>query len=112
MLGEAHLPHGSSKTLKAFSAIPPKDRVPAVRESIGKGVEYLLKHHIYKRKPRPFRISKPGWQRFTFPLMYQTDVLEILLILADLGVRDKRMDEALGLVASKQKESGPVDGGF
>ena len=38
--------------------------------------------------------------------MYQTDVLEILGILVSLGYRDKRMQEAIDLVISKQDDQG------
>ncbi len=38
--------------------------------------------------------------------MYQTDVLEILAILTKLGVRDERMDEAVGLVTKKRGADG------
>jgi hypothetical protein len=38
--------------------------------------------------------------------MYQTDALEILDILASLGIRDERMEDAVQLVLSKQQESG------
>ena len=44
--------------------------------------------------------------RFGFPLMYQTDVLEILNILTSLGCNDERMQEALDLVISKQDDQG------
>jgi len=53
------------------------------------------------------RESKPGWRRFGFPLMYQTDVLEILSILAKLGRSgDERAREARDLVASKADAQG------
>jgi hypothetical protein len=38
--------------------------------------------------------------------MYQTDALEILGILTKLGYIDKRMQEAMDLVVSKQDERG------
>ncbi|MEA4923759.1 MAG: hypothetical protein VB084_00460 [Syntrophomonadaceae bacterium] len=41
-----------------------------------------------------------------FPLMYQTDVLEILDILTELVVKDSRMDEAINIVIAKQDETG------
>lgn len=47
-----------------------------------------------------------GLIRFGFPLMYQTDVLEILDILTELGIKDPRMDEAIDLVISCQDEMG------
>ena len=74
--------------------------------TIEEGVKYVLKHHIHKRSHDLNRVSKPSWLRFGFPLMYQTDVLEILGILTKLGYRDKRMQEAVDLVLSKQDEKG------
>ncbi len=38
--------------------------------------------------------------------MYQTDILEILLILTRLGCRDKRMQDAFEIVLSKQDSKG------
>jgi len=51
-------------------------------------------------------VCKTEWLRFGFPLMWQTDVLEILGILTGLGYRDSRMQEAVDLVVSKQDEKG------
>ena len=97
---------GVVKALKAFSAIPEECRTQAVKDTIDKSVEFLLIHHIYKRSHNLNRTSKPGWRKFGFPLMYQTDVLEILDILSELGVKDNRMDDALNLVVSKQDDMG------
>jgi hypothetical protein len=97
---------GVVKSLKALAEIPAEKRSAAVVDSIERGVEYLLKHHIYKRSHNLSKVSKPGWLRFGFPLMYQTDVLEILGILTRLGCKDERMQEAVDLVVSKQDEQG------
>ncbi len=97
---------GVVKSLKALSAIPPERRTKAVRDTIGQIAEFLLIHHIYRRSHDLKRTSKPGWTRFGFPLMYQTDVLEILNILLALGIKDGRMDEALNVVVSKQDDTG------
>ena len=96
----------SSKTLRALGAIPAEKRTPEVVETIGKAAEFMLIHHIYKRSHDLSRVSKPGWLKFGFPLMYQTDILEILDILTSLGIRDSRMEEAVGLVLSKQDKQG------
>ena len=45
----------------------------------------MLRHHVHKRSHDLASDSKPGWKRLGFPLMYQTDVLEIIGILAKLG---------------------------
>ncbi|MGD8538784.1 MAG: hypothetical protein PVI66_08700 [Candidatus Aminicenantes bacterium] len=42
----------------------------------------------------------------SFPWMWDTDVLEMLLILSRLGYRDNRMQEALDLVVFKQDAKG------
>jgi hypothetical protein len=97
---------GVVKSLKALAEIPVERRSVAVIDTIERGVEYLLKHHVYKRSHDLNRVSKPGWLRFGFPLMYQTDVLEILGILTKLGYKDERMQEAVDLVRSKQDEQG------
>ena len=97
---------GALKALKALAEIPPGQKSGDVERTLAAGTEYILQHHIYKRSHDLSRISKPGWLRFGFPLMYQTDVLEILGILTHLGCRDERMQEAVDLLASKQDTSG------
>lgn len=76
---------GAVKALKALAEVPPERRTPAMRATICAGAEYLLRHHIHKRSHDLSKVSKPGWRRFGFPLMYQTDILEILWILTKLG---------------------------
>lgn len=97
---------GVVKTLKALSAIPLERRSPEARCTIEKAAEYLLAHRIYRRSHDLSRTSKPGWLKFGFPLMYQSDVLEILDVLTDLGYRDERMGEALGVLRAKQDRQG------
>jgi hypothetical protein len=97
---------GVVKSLKALAEIPLDQRTAEVNETLSKGTEYLLKHHIFKRSHNLDRVSKPGWLKFGFPLMYQDDVLEILGLLTKLGFKDKRMQEAVDLVLSKQNSAG------
>jgi len=97
---------GAVKALKALSEIPSRERSADVQRTIKEGAEYILKHHVHKRSHNLTQVSKPGWLRFGFPLMYQTDVLEILGILTQLGCRDERMQEAIDLVVSRQDANG------
>ncbi|WXG47159.1 MAG: nitrogen fixation protein NifH [Candidatus Atabeyarchaeum deiterrae] len=97
---------GVVKALKALAEIPAEHRSEQVRSTIETGVEYLLKHHIYKRSHNLTQVSKPRWLKFGFPLMWNTDALEILGILAGLGCKDERMQEAIELVTSKQDDQG------
>jgi hypothetical protein len=93
---------GVVKALKALAAIPREKRAADMQKTIDKGIEYLLKHSIYKKSHDLSKVSKPGWLKFGFPLMYQTDALEIASILTDLGCKDKRMLETMELIVSKQ----------
>ena len=97
---------GVVKGLKALAEVPESARSTAVRRCIRDGVEFLLRHHIFKRSHDLDRVSKPGWRRFGFPRMWGTDALDILLVLDRLGVRDPRMQEAIDLVAAKQGPDG------
>jgi len=97
---------GVAKALKALAEIPPEARTGEVSGAIDRCAEFLLIHRVYKRSHNPGRASKPGWTKFGFPLMYQTDALEILDILTALGVRDERMDDAAELVRAKQLPDG------
>ena len=115
---------GAAKALKALAEVPPERRTPAMHATISAGAEYFLRHHVHRRSHDLSRTSKPGWRRLSFPLMYQTDALEILLVLTRLGregevagaapdgtggtpiLGDERMREALDLVASRADAQG------
>ena len=97
---------GAVKTLKALAEIPEKKRSRKVTQTIEKGAEYFLLHHIFKSSHNLNRVPKPGWLKLGFPLMYQTDILEILGILTRLGYRDDRMHEAIDIIVSKQNNEG------
>jgi hypothetical protein len=97
---------GAVKALKALAEIPVDKRNKEVDATIKNGTEYMLKHHIYKRSHNLNHVSKPSWLRFGFPLMYQTDALEVLGILTKLGYKDERMQETVDLVLSKQDAQG------
>ena len=97
---------GVVKSLKALSEIPENLRDKAINKTIQSGREYLLNHHIHKRSHQLEKVSRPGWLRFGFPLMYQTDILEILIILMKLGGKDERMQEAIDEIISRQNKEG------
>jgi hypothetical protein len=67
---------GVVKAMKALAEIAPQARAAAVAETLARAAEFMLVHHIHKRSHDLARKSKPGWLRFGFPLMYQTDALE------------------------------------
>jgi hypothetical protein len=98
---------GAVKVLKALAEIPQERRSPDVQRALDQGAEFMLRHRVHKRSHDLAKDSKPGWKRFGFPLMYQTDVLEILGLLARLGYGgDEGAREARALVASKADADG------
>lgn len=97
---------GVVKALKALAEIPEALRSAETNQTIRAASEYFLVHHIYKKSHDYQSVAKPGWLKLGFPLMYQSDILEVLLILSELNCRDERMRDAIALVASKQDEQG------
>lgn len=97
---------GVVKTLKALAEIPPGMRSVSIENTIQKGCEYLLQHHIFKHSKDLSQVSKPEWLSFGFPLLWNTDVLEISEVLTRLGCCDLCMQEAIDLIQSKQDSQG------
>jgi len=97
---------GAIKGLKAISAVPKDERSVAMERVASEGAEHLLKHHLYKRSHDPSVIAKPRWTQLGFPLFWDTDTLEMLEVLTDLGYRDDRMEDAIQLVLSKRMSDG------
>ena len=92
------------KTLKALAEIPQNQRTLDVKNTIQQAKEFLLIHHLYKKSHNLEKIAKNDWTKFGFPLLWQTDVLEMLLILTGLDIKDERMNDGINLVLSKQNE--------
>jgi hypothetical protein len=97
---------GVVKSLKALAEIPDEKRSLEVKKKIEQLAEYILIHRIHKKSHDPEKVSRPGWLKLGFPLMYQTDILEILEILTSLGYCDPRMNEAFEIVRSGQTKEG------
>ncbi len=97
---------GVVKGLKALAEIPPDRRSAAVRRTIDAGAEFMLRHRVYQRSHHLGRTARPGWTRFGFPRMYQSDVLEVALLLLELGCRDERLADAIALVRARRGADG------
>ncbi len=97
---------GAVKILKALAEIPEKKRSREVRRTVEAGVEYFLRHHIFKRSHDLSKDVKPKWVKFGFPTMWDGDALEVFGILARLGFQDSRMRDAAEFILSKQDSCG------
>lgn len=97
---------GCIKALKAITTVSPEERTKQMHEFIQKGAEFFLRHHIYKKSHDLTKIIKKGYDLMSFPTMYNSDFLEILLVLTDLGIHDERMSDAIELLLAKQTAEG------
>jgi hypothetical protein len=97
---------GVVKGLKAISLVPPEERSFELNRVAMEGAEHLLKHRLYKRSHDTSEIAKKGWTNLGFPLLWDTDALEMLEVLTDLGFRDERMEDTIELVLSKRRPDG------
>lgn len=125
------------KVLKAFLAIPEAMRTTQDRVMIGNMVEVLKRNGLYqyvpnaskewgpwakqasaeeRREAKPRWIAegrlepkgpKPGWLRFSFPHSYNSDLLEVMLMVGEAdGGRDAVVDHGLEMVRSKRGKTG------
>jgi hypothetical protein len=99
---------GGVKVLKALAKIPPEKRFAELKKIIKQETEIILENQIFKylKNPDGSRKEKAGWKKFGFPLFYQSDVLEVLDVLTEIGVKDTRMQEAVDLVVANRNDSG------
>jgi hypothetical protein len=97
---------GVVKPLKALAEIPPARRSAAIRRTIDTSVDFLLRHRLYKKSHDPARVAKPIWAKCGFPLMWQTNALEMFDLVTGLGVRDERLRDAAELIAGKRDAQG------
>lgn len=67
------------------------------------GTDVLLAQYVFYRPPDLKEVTRKEGPKFGFPLMWNTDLVEMAGIMGKLGAGDERMDEA---VLSKQGENG------
>jgi hypothetical protein len=97
---------GVMKALRALAEIPEASRSAEVRKTIEAAAEFMLRHHLFKRSHDLGMAARPKWQKFGFPTLWDSDALEVLLVLAELGYKDPRMMAAVELVLEKQDDRG------
>jgi len=100
---------GAVKALKALAAIPPDRRSPrsSAPNCAGRRVHAAPSHS--QTQSRSGEGLQAGLAAPRLPLMYQTDMLEILGILTTLGYRDERMQEGASPCRWQGRRAGPLD---
>ena len=101
---------GAVKELRALAAVPPRRRSARVRRAIEAGGEFLLSRDPADADyPMGYGNTRPSssWFKLGFPSGYVADVLQILEVLAELGLAgDPRLQRAVAWVAAQQDPNG------
>lgn len=101
---------GAVKELMGLSRVPVERRSPLATKAVDQGVDFLLSHDVVKADyPMPSGDAKPSpsWFKLGFPAGYVTDVLQNLLVLAELGrATDERVQPALRWLVQQQDGAG------
>jgi hypothetical protein len=92
--------------LRAIRALPREWLTPQIEESRASAIDLFLNSGLYQHR-RGLGKPSPRWLEFGFPLMWDSDVLELLDLLAPhVAQDDERIQEGLKLVVEKQDSQG------
>ena len=94
------------RTTKAVAATPKQYRSQEMERMAKQAANHLLKHQIFRKSHDLSQIAKPVWLEFAFPIMVESDLIEVLEILLDLGIKDERMQETMDIILNKQNNDG------
>jgi hypothetical protein len=100
---------GAAKVMRAFSMLPAKDRTPAVRKAVERGIQFLFSVDPATAAYPCGSSAKPNrsWWKLGFPVFYITDILQIVEVLAALGYgKDRRLQNALKWIEEKRTAEG------
>jgi len=96
----------SAGVLRALRALPQEWINSEIEASRKRAVDLFLGSGLYHH-PRALGKPSPRWLEFGFPIMWDSDVLELLDLLAPyVTPGDERIQEVLGLVLGKQDVKG------
>lgn len=100
--------------LWAFSSLAIQNWPKGGRESVGRGVEFLLLHRLFK-SDKTGEVIEREWTKLHFPMFYQYDFLHGLRVVSALGYgNDERTSDAVHLLESKRSKDGswPMEATF
>jgi hypothetical protein len=106
--GELPCAWGAARALWGMAALPDEHRSPETKAAVENGLTFLLETHnlVEADYPASGKIH-PLWFRLNFPLFYQTDILFVLRVLAELGELDHSgTGPALKWLASRRQSNG------
>ena len=105
---------GAAKVIRAFGKLPPDERTPLIEHAIQAGTDFLLSVDVLKAEYPNGWSEKPSgnWWKLGFPVLYVTDLLQVVEVLVDLGHgHDPRLRETLAWIGSKANSVRPLAAG-
>jgi hypothetical protein len=98
---------GTAKALRTFRSLPADLRSPLVEQAERQAVDLLLDLGLYRANPRDWGSPHRHWFLVGFPLLMESDILEMLTLVAPFVEPDEpRIQEGLDLVLAKQDAHG------
>jgi len=99
--------YGTICPLEAFSEVSENQRSQKMKNTIEKGVEFLLMHRLYKADHHGYKIINRQWLKLSFPWFYGYHILRGLSVLTKLGyIEDERLKDALTILLQKRCADG------
>jgi hypothetical protein len=93
--------------LEAFSEVEKENLTEEMKETIEKGVEFLLMHRLFKADHHNYKVINKEWLKLSFPWFYGYNILRGLDVLTKLGyVNDERLSDAIEVLLQKRQSSG------
>jgi len=92
--------------VRALAELPADHQSTETERVLDAGVEFLLRHRVYKRSHDLSRPMNAKLIQLTFPSFYWPDFVEVLLVLTHLGCRDPRMGDAIAYLQRKRRKDG------
>jgi hypothetical protein len=97
---------GTICPLDAFSEVSKKNQTKEMKQTIKKGAEFFLMHHLFKADHHNFKIINSAWLKLAFPYFFY-NIVRGLDILTKLGyAHDERLNDAVKVLLQKCKKDG------
>ena len=98
---------GTICSMEAFSEVTKKDLTKEMKDTVSRGAEFLLMHHLFQADHHDYKIVNPTWLRLSFPWFAGYNILRGLDVLTKLGyVQDQRMNDAVEAILRKRQRNG------
>lgn len=97
---------GTITPLDAFSELPARFSTSEIVNSMETGIEFLLKHRLFRADHHDFKVIKESWLTLGFPQFFYDILRGLSVVCKAEHADDRRIDEALIILLKKQQDDG------